>query len=70
MIIKFVRYNTICNEKLHLHVIVHAAEERSNSDRLISFKKTAAQASLIQHHNILQESILTVLLIWLLLENV
>ncbi len=29
----------------------------SNSDRLISFKKTAAQASLIQHHNILQESI-------------
>ncbi len=31
----------------------------SNSDRLISFKKTAAQASLIQHHNILQESILS-----------
>ncbi len=56
------RFSSVCNEKLHLHVVVHAAvyqKKVSDSDCLM----TAAQASLIQHHNILQESILAVLFI-------
>ncbi len=60
------RFSSVCNEKLHSHVVVHAAvhqKKGSDSDRLMSFKKTAAQASLIQHHNILQESIIAVLFI-------
>ncbi len=74
MIIKSVRYNmvlsvsrrfsSVCNEKLHcMSLFMLQFIRRKGLDCLISFKKSAAQASLIQHHNILQESILTVLFI-------
>ncbi len=56
------RFSSVCNEKLLSHVVVHAAvyqKKGSDSDRLM----TAAQASLIQRHNILQESIIAGLFI-------
>ncbi len=40
---------SVCNEKLHLHVVVHAAvyqKKGSDSDRLMSFKKKQQ----LKHH--------------------